>query len=128
MALHPVHRILRIPLRLLPDRVFIQLRFRHRFKRLARLSNPRTYNEKLQWLKLNYRDPLEAKLVDKAFVKEWVAERIGDEHIIPTLGVWESFDEIDFDALPESFVLKCTHDSGGVVLVRSKSDFDRESA
>jgi hypothetical protein len=90
-------------------------------------ENPQTFNEKLQWLKLYDRDPLYTTLVDKYAVKEWVAERIGEEHIIPTLGVWNKFDEIDFDALPSQFVLKCTHDSGGLVISRDKSKLNKAS-
>lgn len=89
------------------------------------LKNPKTFNEKLQWLKLYYRDPIMTKMVDKYEAKQYVAERIGEEHIIPTLGVWDSFDNIDFEKLPNQFVLKTTHDSGGVVIVRDKSILDR---
>lgn len=92
------------------------------------LVHPKTFNEKLQWLKLYDRNPLYTTLVDKAAVKPWVAERIGADHVIPTLGVWDSFDAIDFDQLPEKFVLKCTHDSGSVVFCKGKQDFDREAA
>ena len=92
------------------------------------LKNPRTFNEKLQWLKLHDRNPLYTRLVDKAEVKPWVAERIGWEHVVPTLGVWDSFDDIDFDALPERFVLKCTHDSGGLAICRDRATFDMAAA
>ena len=92
------------------------------------LSNPRTFNEKLQWLKLHDRRPIYTTMVDKYEAKKHVASVIGDEHIIPTLGVWEHFDEIDFDTLPDQFVLKCTHDSGGLVIVRDKTKLDREAA
>ena len=85
-------------------------------------------DEKLQWLKLYDRNPLYTKLVDKAEVKPWVAERIGWEHVVPTLGVWDSFDDIDFGALPERFVLKCTHDSGGLAICRDLSTFDMAAA
>lgn len=89
---------------------------------------PHTFNEKLQWLKLHDRNPLYTKLVDKAEVKPWVAERIGWEHVVPTLGLWDSFDQIDFDTLPERFVLKCTHDSGGLAICRDRATFDVEAA
>ncbi len=92
------------------------------------LKEPQTFNEKLQWLKLYDRRPEYTTMVDKYAVKEYVAEKIGAEHIIPTLGVWESFDDIDFDSLPEQFVLKCTHDSGGLVICRDKKTFDLEAA
>lgn len=106
------------------DELYLRMAFRSRFGYPLDLENPKTFNEKLQWLKLHDRNPLYTKLVDKAEVKPWVAERIGWEHVVPTLGVWDSFDEIDFDALPECFVLKCTHDSGGLVICRDRSTFD----
>nr|MBS1901049.1 glycosyl transferase [Actinomycetota bacterium] len=114
--------------RLLPDRAYLHLRYLSKFRKFAHLRHPKTYNEKLQWLKLNYRVPGEWVLVDKAEVKNRVAELIGDEYLIPTLGLYESVDEIDFDALPDAFVLKCTHDSGGVVLAPDKSALDRDAA
>ena len=92
------------------------------------LKNPKTYNEKLQWMKLYDRNPLYTRLVDKYEVKPYVAERIGQEYIIPTLGVWDRVEDIDFDALPDQFVLKCTHDSGGLVICRDKSKLNIEEA
>lgn len=112
---------------MLPDRPYIQLRYFSRFHRFCNLRRPATYNEKLQWLKLNYEVPGQWALVDKFEVKEHVAARIGTEHIIPTLGVYQTADEIDFDRLPDSFVLKCTHDSDGVALVRDKHSLDRDA-
>lgn len=88
------------------------------------LDNPKTFNEKLQWLKLHDRNPLYITLVDKYEVKKWVASLIGEEHIVPTLGVWESLDEIDFNALPDRYVLKCTHDSGGLAICRDRATFN----
>jgi hypothetical protein len=92
------------------------------------LRNPKTVNEKLQWLKLYDRKPEYINMVDKYEAKKYVAGIIGEEYIIPTLGVWETFDEIDFDSLPEQFVLKCTHDCGGLVICRDKSKLDLEKA
>lgn len=92
------------------------------------LDNPRTFNEKIQWLKLYDRKQEYTTMVDKYAVKDYVASVIGEEYIIPALGVWDSFEEIDFDMLPNSFVLKCTHDSGGVVICKDKSKFDYEKA
>ena len=86
------------------------------------------FNEKLQWLKLYDRHPEYTQMVDKATVKEYVASIIGEKYIIPTLGVWENFDDIDFENIPSSFVLKCTHDSGGVVICENKNLFDVEKA
>jgi hypothetical protein len=112
-------------LRVLPDRAYIQLYYFAKFRRFCDLRNPSTYNEKLQWLKVNYRIPEHSRLVDKQAVKEIIAAEIGDEYVIPTLAVYESADGIDFDALPDSFVLKCTHDSEGVALVKDKSRADQ---
>lgn len=88
----------------------------------------KTFNEKLQWLKLHDRNPEYITMVDKYAAKKWVADRIGEEYIIPTLGVWEHFDDIDFDTLPDQFVLKCTHDSGGLVICTDKSKLDVKAA
>lgn len=110
------------------DERYLRMLYRARIGRPLDLENPRTFNEKLQWLKLHDRNPLYTTLVDKAEVKPWVAERIGWEHVVPTLGVWDSFDEVDFDALPERFVLKCTHDSGGLAICRDRATFDMRAA
>ncbi len=87
-------------------------------------DNPKTYNEKLQWLKLYDRKNIYTTMVDKYAVKKYVSDIIGEDYIIPTLGVWHSFDEIDFNTLPNRFVLKCTHDSGGVVICTDKKSLD----
>lgn len=94
------------------------------------LNCPMTFNEKLQWLKLYDRKPEYTTMVDKYAVKKYVADIIGDDFIIPTLGVWDSFDEIEFDTLPNQFVLKTTHGGGGVGLVicKDKSTFDKSEA
>lgn len=115
-------------LRFLPDGMYIQIYYFAHFKHFANLRNPQTYNEKLNWLKLHDRNPLYTKLVDKFQVKEYVTPIIGQEHIIPTLGVWDCFGDIDFDKLPDQFVLKCTHDSEGLVIVKDKSTMDRVAA
>lgn len=115
-------------LRFLPDKLYLQLYYFPRFKRLCDFKNPETYNEKLNWLKINDRRAEYIKLVDKYEVKEYVAGIIGEEYIIPTLGVWDSFDEIDFDKLPEQFVLKVTHDSEGLVICTDKSKLDKAAA
>lgn len=118
----------RYALRFLPDELYIQLNYFAHFKRFCNLKNPTTYNEKLNWLKLHDRNPVYTKLVDKYEVKPIIADMIGDEYIIPTLGVWERFDDIDFSTLPDRFVLKCTHDSEGLVIVRDKALLDMKSA
>ena len=112
----------------LPDKIYLKLQYQLTFNKKLNLNNPQTFNEKMQWLKLYDRDPIYTTMVDKHRVKAYVSELIGEEHIIPSLGVWDSLDEIDFDSLPEQFVLKCTHDSGGLVICRDKSQFDRSAA
>ena len=92
------------------------------------LDMPRTFNEKIQWLKFNDRNPMYTDMVDKYAVKQYVASKIGNEYIIPTLGIWKHFDDIDFDVLPVSFVLKCTHDCGSVILVPNKDKMDKKAA
>ncbi len=110
------------------DEAFIRMCWKRRFKTELNLENPTTFNEKIQWLKLYDRKSIYSTMVDKAAVKGYVAEKIGKEYIIPTLGIWERFDDIDFDALPNQFVLKCTHDSGGLVICRDKNNFDMKKA
>lgn len=110
---------------LLPDKLFLMLLFRKNMGYWMDFNNPKSFSEKLQWLKLNNRKNIYTTLVDKYAVKKYVAKIIGDEYIIPTIGVWGSFDQIDFDTLPNQFVLKCTHDSGGLVICKDKSKFDR---
>lgn len=119
--------------RLLPDTVeadafYLRLLYRYKMHRELNLENPQTFNEKLQWLKLYDRRPEYTTMVDKYAVKAYVAERIGEERIIPTLGVWNRFEDIDFESLPEQFVLKATHDSGGIVICRDKAAFDLDNA
>ena len=110
---------------MLPDKFFLKSLFKLRFGRSLNLE---TYNEKLQWLKLYDRRPEYSMMVDKAEVKKYVASIIGEEHIIPTLAVYNRVEEIDFDALPNQFVLKCTHDSGGIVICKDKDKLDRKAA
>lgn len=113
---------------LLPDKVYIQLKYYSRFKKWCNLKEPQTFNEKLQWLKLYDCRPKYTTMVDKYEAKKYVAEIIGEGYIIPTLGVWDKFEDIDFEKLPNQFVLKCTHDSGGLVIVRDKRELDIETA
>lgn len=113
---------------IIPDKLYIQLKYFYRFHKFPNLKNPQTYNEKLQWLKLYDRKPIYTTMADKYEAKKYVANIIGEEYIIPTLGVWDRFEDIDFDSLPNQFVLKCTHDSGGLVICKDKSSFDRDKA
>lgn len=108
----------------LPDDVFLRLKYYAFIGKKLNLDNPKTYNEKIQWLKLYDRRPLYTSMVDKYAVKKYVSERIGQEYIIPELGVWDHPEDIDFDKLPNQFVLKVTHDSGGLVICKDKSKLD----
>lgn len=110
------------------DEIYLKLLFPLKTGYRLNLTNPKTYNEKLQWLKLHYRKPIMTQLVDKYEAKEYARKIIGDEHIIESYGVWDSFDQIDFDSLPDKFVLKTTHDQGGVVIVTNKNTFDKKAA
>ena len=105
---------------LLPDKIYLQIYYRRIFGRKLNLKEPKTFNEKIQWLKLYDRNPTYSKMVDKYEAKNYVENKIGKEYIIPTLGVWEEFDKINFSELPNQFVFKTTHDSGGVVIVKDK--------
>jgi len=111
----------------LPDKYCLHLLYWSRLGERLNLRSPQTFNEKLQWLKLYNRKPEYTKMVDKYGAKQYVAERIGGEYVIPTLGVWDRFEDIDFDALPDQFVLKCTHDSGGLEVVRDKTKLDKDA-
>lgn len=114
--------------RFMPDEKYLKKAFKCYAGYSPDLLNPKTFNEKLLWLKLYDRRPEYTTMVDKYAVKKWVAERIGKEYIIPTLGVWEHFDDIDFDIFPNQFVLKSTHDSGGLVIVKDKNNFNKSAA
>lgn len=108
----------------IPDKYYLKIVYFAIFDRVLDLDNPTTYNEKLQWIKLNDRKPEYTMMVDKCEVKKYVTSKIGAKYIIKTLGVWDNFDEIDFNELPNQFVLKCTHDSGGLVICKDKTLLD----
>lgn len=114
--------------RRLDDKEFLEMVFKRMFGRPIDWDAPTTYNEKLQWLKLHDRNPAYITMVDKHLVKGYVASKIGEEYVIPTLGVWDKFEDIDFDELPSRFVLKCTHDSGGLVICEDKERLDVRKA
>lgn len=111
-----------------PDSLWLKVLYRIKMKRNLNLINPLLYTEKLQWLKLHDRNPLYSKLVDKYEVKQYVKECLGEKYVIPTYGVWNSYDDINFDELPNQFVLKCTHDSGNVWICKDKTSFDKVAA
>lgn len=110
------------------DRRFLESLFPVSVGYKLNLDNPHSYNEKLQWLKLNDRRPEYTQMVDKVEAKKYVSSIIGDEYIIPTLAVYDSVEDIDFESLPQQFVLKCTHDSGGIIVCKDKSHFIKEEA
>ena len=111
-----------------PDKLYLKIKYKRTFNKKLNLKNPQTFNEKLQWLKLYNRNPEYTKMVDKYEVREYIKEKIGEEYLIPLIGVYDKFDDIDFDKLPNQFVIKCNHDSGGLVICKDKSKFDIESA
>ena len=112
----------------MPDEAFLKRMYRIHMGRELNLENPKAYTEKLQWLKLHDHRPVYTTMVDKYAVKQYVAEKIGPEYVIPVLGVWDRVEDIDFDALPDRFVLKTTHDSGGIVVCKDKSTLDVSAA
>lgn len=113
---------------LLPDSWFLRAYYFFEMGHELNLNNPVKYSEKLQWLKLHNRKPEYVTMVDKVKSKEYVASLIGEEYIIPTLGVYECFEEIDFDKLPDKFVLKCNHDSGNVIVCKDKNSLNIDNA
>lgn len=112
----------------LSDEKYIEKEFKLRMGYNIDLQNPKTFNEKLQWLKLYDRDTKYTKMVDKIAVKEYISKFIGEEYVIPTIEVYEKFDNIDFDKLPNQFVMKCAHDSGGIIICKDKKNLDINSA
>lgn len=108
----------------IPDEKYITIKYKIEMNQKLNLKEPKTFNEKLQWLKLYDRKPEYTKMVDKYEAKKYVADIIGEEYIIPTLGVWDKFEDIDFTKLPNQFVLKPTHDSGNVFICKNKDEID----
>lgn len=110
------------------DKLYLSLRYYFLFWKKLNWNNPLSFSEKIQWLKLYNRKPEYTIMVDKVKVKKWVAEKIGEEYIIPTLGVWDNADDIDFKMLPNRFVIKCNHNSGlGMCICKDKSTLDISS-
>lgn len=113
---------------LLPDSTYLKMIFYARLGYRLNLKSPKTFNEKIQWLKLYDKHPEYTRMVDKVDAKEYVASIIGQEYIIPTFGVWDSIQDIDWEKLPQQFVVKSTNDSGGVVVCKDKSLFNVDKA
>ena len=113
---------------ILTDKFYIKLMYFISYNKRLNLKNPVTYNEKLQWLKLYDKNPLYTTLVDKYKVKEYVKNLIGPQYVVKLLGVWDNFDQIDFDKLPDKYVLKCNHNSGRIFICEDKSKFNKQKA
>ena len=129
ILISPRHLLLTLAIRTgilkyISDETWLKLKFHVCMGYKLNLKNPRTFNEKQQWLKLHDRRPEYTMMVDKYAVKQYVADKIGEQYIIPTLGVWDKPEDIDFDQLPNQFVLKCTHDSGTIIICKDKSKFN----
>ena len=123
------HPWLKTLLNLCPDKCYFRIKWwARRMPYRLNLKNPQSFNAKLQWIKLYDRNPLYTKLVDKYRVKEYVRECVGNEHVIPLLGVWDNVDEIEWDVLPKQFVLKVNHDCGGQIICKDKSKLNVEEA
>lgn len=114
--------------RFIPDSLWVKINYWKKFHVIPNLRNPKTFNEKLTWMKLHDRNPKYVQMVDKLTAKEYVNKIIGGGYIIPTLKVWDSPEDVDIEELPEQFVLKCTHNSGGIVICRDKDKFDLKGA
>lgn len=110
----------------IPDYIITNLKFYKHFKRFPNLNNPKSYVEKIQWLKLYDHNPLYTNLVDKYLVKDYITKVVGKEYTVPTIGIWDKAEDIDFEKLPNKFVLKCTHDSGRVIICTDKNKIDKE--
>lgn len=114
---------------ILPDEIYLKLKYKNLLGTSLDLNNPKTFNEKLQWLKLYNRKPEYTMMVDKYLVREYISEKIGKEYLIPLIGVWDDPDDINFNDLPDKFVLKCNHNSGlGMCICRDKSKLDIKKA
>ncbi len=112
----------------IPDKIYLRLLFRLEMGYWPNFRTPKTFSEKLQWLKLYDRRHEYTIMVDKCAVKDYVAKIIGKEFIVPTIGIWERVEDIDWDSLPNRFVMKCNHDSGGLIICKDKTKLDKKEA
>lgn len=108
------------------DEDFLKRKYKLKFGESLDLENPQKFQEKLQWVKLNDRKPIYHQMVDKYDAKKFISERVGEQYVIPTLGIWEKFDDIDFDSLPNKFIIKNTHDSGNYYICKDKLKLDKK--
>lgn len=123
-----IKNILYVFSKLVPTPIYLKFIYRIKLGKKLDLKEPETFNEKIQWLKIHNRDSRYIKMVDKYEVKKYVTSIIGEEYIIPTIGIYKKFEDINFKELPKQFVLKCTHDSGGIVICKDKELFDKKGA
>jgi len=121
MTLQNILKKMKLLLFFIPDKLYLKLYYYCVFKKALHINDPKTYNEKIQWLKLYDRNPIYIDIVDKFKVRNYVNNTIGERYLVPLLGVYDSFEEIDFSSLPAKFVMKCTHDSGGVYICKDKN-------
>ena len=108
----------------IPDSLYLKLIYRLKMHKRLNLRNPETFNEKLQWLKLHERKTIYSTMVDKYEAKKYMKDALGSDYSIPTIGIFDSFEQIDFNSLPDQFVIKTTHDSGTVFICKKKDEFD----
>lgn len=112
----------------LSDETYLRLTYRVFVGKKLHLDNPKGFNEKLQWLKIHDRNPHYPSMADKYLVRDYIKSVIGEEYLVPVVGIWDKFDNIDVNSLPDQFVLKCTHDSGSAIVCKDKSTFDWAAA
>lgn len=112
----------------IPDKLYLKIMYKAFHGKKLNLENPKAFTEKLQWLKLYDRNPKYTEMTDKYAVRGYVKDKIGEEYLIPLIGVYDSFDDIDFDSLPKKFVMKCTHDSGSCIICDDKKNLDISKA
>ena len=115
-------------MRFIPDELYLRMVYRYETGKRLHLNDPRTFNEKLQWLKIHNRKPIFTQMVDKMGVRDIVKDTVGPGYLVPILGVWNSVEDIDFNTLPDKFVLKCTHDSGDLIICRDKHSLNIDEA
>lgn len=111
---------------LIGDKLYIKLKYRLFMERKCNLKHPSLFQEKLQWIKIHDRKAIYHKMVDKIEVKEFISERVGNEYVIPTIGIWNSFDDIDFNVLPDEFIIKNSYDSGSYFICTNKSNLNKD--
>ena len=124
-----LRRILKLKIfNLLNDKIYLKLKFRVIMNSRLDLKNPQTFNEKLQWLKIYDRKEKYIEMVDKYLVRDYIERKIGKEYLMPILGIYDKFEDINFEELPTKFVIKCNHDSGGLVICKDKKTLDIDKA